>query len=218
MNKARNWQLIFRILAIVAVALVAIWAFKNIQSKPVSGMSIEFYHPQKFDTILGYSIGKTMAERGKPNNPNNKPKVGDTCPQCDGTGREPGDGTVDIACGQCKGDGRVDEGDPIVSISTPVQLEEAVTIDVDPFDIADIAEFPVYIPPAPVIESEKRVSVNIEGVVFRYNNSNGLFYSPDRTKVLDIDPISIDDIDSIKSIETCSKETGLCSQYDLRIE
>jgi hypothetical protein len=213
----RNWQLIFRILVIAAVTIVAIWATKNIVSEPVTKKIVEPYHPQKFDTILGYTIGKTMAERSKPVNPNTKPKVGDTCPQCNGTGREPGDGTVDIACGQCKGDGRVDEGDPIVStIDSPIELEEAVIID--PFDIANDAELPEYKLPDVEVKSEKKVSVNIEGVIYRYNEVNGYFYSPDKKKVLDIDPIPTGDIDSIKSIETCSKETGLCKQYDLRME
>lgn len=44
-------------------------------------------------------------------------KIGDKCPKCDGTGKIFADGKVAEPCWQCKGDGRADEGDPIVTKS-----------------------------------------------------------------------------------------------------
>jgi hypothetical protein len=44
--------------------------------------------------------------------PDESVKVGDTCPSCKGTGRT-GDGYM--PCRDCAGDGRVDEGDPILT-------------------------------------------------------------------------------------------------------
>lgn len=42
------------------------------------------------------------------------PKVGDICPSCDGK-KKVGDGTIMTDCLDCKADGKVDEGDPILS-------------------------------------------------------------------------------------------------------
>lgn len=36
-----------------------------------------------------------------------KPKPGDKCPNCDGTGKLPTDGRVVVQCGACGGTGRV---------------------------------------------------------------------------------------------------------------
>lgn len=44
-------------------------------------------------------------------NPNPTPKIGDTCPVCEGRGKS-GDGIN--PCNPCKGDGKVDGGDPIL--------------------------------------------------------------------------------------------------------
>ena len=58
--------------------------------------------------------------------PDDKPKVGDVCPNCDGRGKS-GDGIN--PCRPCKGDGRVDEGDPILVADdsvTPTPDEEDV--------------------------------------------------------------------------------------------
>jgi len=164
------------------------------------------------DTILAYSIGKMISNRGKSPRPSpDKPKVGDTCPQCDGTGREPGDGTVNISCGQCKGDGRLDEGDPFFGDDGLDEIEEPepVTIESNPpsFQRIEIPE-----------ERLKRVTVNIEGVVYTYDPKNGYFYMPDRSRILSIDPIMPDNIDNFKAIETCIDASGLCKQYLLRDE
>ena len=71
---------------------------------------------QDYSTIPAYHTGKLIVFRELVPIPDLVPnvKIGDTCPHCKGTGREPGDGTIDISCGQCNGDGVVDEGDPII--------------------------------------------------------------------------------------------------------
>jgi hypothetical protein len=39
--------------------------------------------------------------------PDDKPKPGDKCPPCNGTGKLPTDGRVVVQCGACDGTGRV---------------------------------------------------------------------------------------------------------------
>ncbi len=155
-------------------------------------------HPSMEDmnTILAYSIGKMQAVRGKDPTPNptpNKPKVGDTCPHCKGTGREPGDGSINISCGQCNGDGRVDEGDPILVDNDKPESEIESK------------------PPSIII-------VNIEGIVYTYDPNNGYFYMPDKSRILAIDPILANEIGGIKSIQTCNEADGLCKEYLLQDE
>lgn len=57
-----------------------------------------------------------------------KPKVGDKCPICDGKGAIDGDkdGKPDYGCSDCRGDGRVDTGDPILSGGTTGTLSLVV--------------------------------------------------------------------------------------------
>lgn len=47
-----------------------------------------------------------VLERAKPDVPDDKPKPGDKCPNCDGCGYV-GDGTVKVKCQPCDGTGRV---------------------------------------------------------------------------------------------------------------
>lgn len=56
-----------------------------------------------------------------PPTPDNKPKIGDKCPTCNGSGKVDGDhdGRPDFDCLDCGGDGRVDSGDPILTTSSP---------------------------------------------------------------------------------------------------
>jgi len=167
----------------------------------------------KNDTILAYSIGKMISGRGKTPRPDtDKVKVGDTCPQCKGTGREPGDGTVDISCGQCKGDGRVDKSHPFFGVSLEEIKEDMKLRNPEP------DSFPSYQRIEITEEKQKRITVNIEGIVYTYDHKNGLFYMPDRSRILSIDPIMPDDIDKFKAIETCLDANGLCKQYLIRDE
>jgi hypothetical protein len=167
------------------------------------------------DTILAYSIGKMIASRGKnPIKPNSdKPKVGDTCPQCDGTGREPGDGTVDISCGQCRGDGRVDPGDPILVDGNEIKPLSDPLNEPDPIDptIEDTPQPQNEIEPQ--AKSIRRITVNIEGIVYTYDPSTGYFYMPDRSRILSIPAIPSTEISEIKAIQTCDEASGLCREY-----
>lgn len=75
------------------------------------------------ETILAISIADTL---GVPDNaptpgPSPNVKVGDQCPVCEGRGKS-GDGIQ--PCGPCKGDGRVDAGDPILSTEVLPEVEE----------------------------------------------------------------------------------------------
>jgi RecJ-like exonuclease len=47
-----------------------------------------------------------VLERANPDVPDDKPKPGDKCPNCDGRGYV-GDGTVKVKCQPCDGTGRV---------------------------------------------------------------------------------------------------------------
>jgi len=167
-------------------------------------------HPPELnnDTILAYSIGKMIASRGKsPIKPNSdKPKVGDVCPQCDGTGREPGDGSIDISCGQCNGDGRVDEGDPILVDTKPLP---------NPLDEPDPQPQSQIEPQTP---STRKITVTIEGIIYTYDTSSGYFYMPDRSRILSIDSIPLDEIGEVKSIQVCDDATDTCREYLLRNE
>ena len=47
-----------------------------------------------------------VLERAQPNVPDDKPKPGDKCPNCEGRGYV-GDGTVKVKCQPCNGGGKV---------------------------------------------------------------------------------------------------------------
>jgi hypothetical protein len=49
-------------------------------------------------------------------------KIGDTCPNCHGTGIV-GDGRTAKSCKDCKADGKVDEGDPILGVTRSVLVQ-----------------------------------------------------------------------------------------------
>ncbi len=103
----------------------------NVPDGPVT---IELKTPVYNDDepILAYAIakstGKSPAPTPGPDNPDDTPKVGDTCPVCDGRGKS-GDGIN--PCMPCRADGRVDEGDPILTHSDEVTdvAEESILIE-----------------------------------------------------------------------------------------
>lgn len=48
-----------------------------------------------------------VLERARPDVPDEKPKPGDKCQPCNGTGKLPTDGRIVVQCGACGGTGRV---------------------------------------------------------------------------------------------------------------
>lgn len=81
-----------------------------------------------------------------------KVKVGDKCPTCYGTGRS-GDGIQ--PCFQCSGDGKVDEGDPILGNTSPDQSNSSTTTT-RPITIL-------------VEEYKEKYEVNVDGTVYTWN-------------------------------------------------
>jgi hypothetical protein len=80
-----------------------------------------------YSSVIAWEIGKHVDHSITPDilpNPGPTPdgvKVGDTCPTCEGRGKS-GDGIQ--PCYACKGDGRVDNGDPILtSEDVPVRIQ-----------------------------------------------------------------------------------------------
>lgn len=70
------------------------------------------------ETILAIEIAEELGSNPTPDvTPTPSVKPGDRCPECKGTGQFDGDkdGKVDGPCHHCNADGKVDEGDPILS-------------------------------------------------------------------------------------------------------
>ena len=61
----------------------------------------------RFDAVAAVATIDPAEEEPEPDV---GPKVGDVCPNCNGTGKV-GDGTVMVPCAVCGGDGRIDEED-----------------------------------------------------------------------------------------------------------
>jgi len=91
-----------------------------------------------YTAVFSWETASLLADTLNPNpgpTPTpNKPKVGDSCPTCYGTGKS-GDGIQ--TCFQCKGDGKVDEGDPILGNTTPTPAveEKPSTLEEKPITI-----------------------------------------------------------------------------------
>ena len=192
---------------------------------------------QDYSTIPAYHIGKLIVFREMTPTPDPAPdiKIGDTCPHCKGTGREPGDGTVNIPCGQCKGDGVVDEGDPIL-VDTEDSFDisnNAIANNLNEKSLLVAEEYAerainyldktIKTAQTKIIESSPtnliiklpNITVDIEGMIYTYDNLTGHFISPDMSEVLDMDPIPANEINGIKSIQLCTKEDGVCKLFDL---
>lgn len=78
--------------------------------------------------ILAISIADTLGNTAPDIIPTPSPntvKVGDVCPVCEGRGKS-GDGIQ--PCGPCRGDGRVDAGDPVLSTEVVPAEEHSVVV------------------------------------------------------------------------------------------
>lgn len=131
----RNWKLAVlehSILLLLGI-LIGSWIFSmtgcefqaTYDAKP---KSVTYHAPPITDEspILAVEIGakNTVAPTPAPDNPtpSGKVKVGDKCPNCQGLGQVDydHDGKMDAKCVACGGDGKVDQGDPILNASDPV--------------------------------------------------------------------------------------------------
>lgn len=97
-----------------------------------------------YESIFAISYGISMVEKLEPTPApdNDKVKVGDKCPKCDGTGFIYADGSVKEKCWQCEGDGIVNEGDPILT-GISEETYHSILIKIDELQ-KELAERPKY--------------------------------------------------------------------------
>ena len=75
----------------------------------VAGCMATLPHDPTISADLSVELARAMVQlrAGTDAKPDNKPKPGDKCEPCNGTGKLPTDGRVVVQCGACGGTGKV---------------------------------------------------------------------------------------------------------------
>jgi hypothetical protein len=147
-----------------------------------------------YKSIMSWEIGKLHGNSPTPiptpnptpiPSPDGKIKVGDDCPAPCEDGYTFGDGANPQVCWKCNGDGRADEGDPILD---PVNQTTAPTLAPLP-EIKMIAPITIHVEKQPVAQGEISSVYYVEkdGNLYIWNDSTRTFDSEDRTIHLDSD-------------------------------